>query len=193
MYNEYNQEKNADVLSTVYGVLFHPVDTFRNANYEKPYKFPLCIILFAVLFLTILGNDTWGVGFFSVYMAKTINIACYWLFFSFFIDIMARMFNISDKYPKLLTLMAYSFIPWIFLAPLKLLKNFSEFTEVIATVLLLGVWFWTVALQMLAISETYGLPRKNAIIILFLPFIGTILYFIWLADFFMKLVQLSGL
>ena len=189
----YNSENNTDILATVYGVLFHPVETFRNADWEKPYKFPLCVILFAVLFLTILGNDTWGIGFFSMYMARAINISCYWLFFSFFIDIMARMFNIKDKYPKLLTLMAYSFIPWIFLAPLKLLKSFSEFTEVISMILLLGVWLWTIALQMLAISETYEIPRKNAIIILFLPFIGTILYFIWLADFCMKLAQLSGL
>ena len=186
-------ENHTDVLGTIYGVLFHPVETFRSANCEKPYKFPLCIILFAVLFLTILGNDSLGIGFFSMYMARVINIACYWLFFSFFIDLMARMFNINNKYSKLLTLMAYSFIPWIFLAPMKLLKGFSEITEVFSMVLLLGIWLWTIALQMLAISETYEIPRKNAIIILFIPFIGTILYFIWVADFFMKLVQLSGL
>lgn len=184
---------NSSVFETVYGVLFHPVQTLRNTYTEKPYKFPLCIILFAALFLTILGDDALGVGFFSMYTARVVNIACYWVFFSFFIDLMARMFNINGKYSKLLTLMAFSFIPWMFLAPLKLLKNFSELTSVVAMVLLLGVWMWTIALQMLAISETYDIPRKNAIIILFIPFIGTILYFIWVADFFMKLIQLSGL
>ena len=128
-----------------------------------------------------------------MYFAKATSIAFYWIFFSFFVDIMARMFNINGKYSKILTLMAYSFMPWIFLAPLKLLKNFFFISDIIATVMVLGIWMWTIALQMLAISETYEIPRKNAIIILFIPFIGTILYFIWVADFFMKLFQLSGL
>ncbi|MCR4881917.1 MAG: YIP1 family protein [bacterium] len=187
------QIENNSNIEILYGILFHPVETYRNVCAEKPYKFPLAIILFAALFLIILSNNALEMGFFSMYSAMAFNIACYWLFFSFFIDLMARMFNIKGKYPKLLTLMAFSFIPWMFLAPLKLLKNFSELTSVIAIILLLGVWMWTIALQMLAISETYEIPRKNAIIILLIPFIGTILYFIWVADFFMKLFQLSGL
>lgn len=183
----------SNIFETIYGILFHPVETFKNAYTEKPYKFPLCIVLFSALFLTILGEDDLGIGFFSVYSAKIAGIAFYWIFFSFFVDLLARMFNIAGKYSKLLTLMSYSFMPWIFLAPLKLLKNFSAPTEVLSMILLLGVWFWTIALQMLAISETYSIPRKNAIIILFIPFIGTILYFMWVADFFIKLFQFSSL
>ena len=182
-----------NIFETVYGILFHPVETFRNVFSDKPYKFPLGVVLFSALFLTMLGNDAFGVGFLGVFFSKAVGLIVYWLFYAFFIDLMARMFNIKGRYSKLLTLMSFSFIPWMFLAPLKLLKGFSEWTSVIAVLLLLGVWLWTIALQMLAVSETYEIPRKNAIIILLIPYLGTILYFIWVFDFFIKLSQVAGL
>lgn len=182
-----------NILDIVYGVLFHPVETFRQADYQKPYKLPLILVLFAALFMTILNNDSFGLAFFAKFFLTSFNIICYWLFFSFFVDLMARMFDFNDKYPKLLTLISFSFMPWMFLAPLRFIKNISEYIDAIAVLALLGVWLWTVALQIVAISETYEIPRKNAIIILLIPFIGMILYFVWVVDFFQKLFQIAGL
>jgi hypothetical protein len=90
-----------------------------------------------------------------------------------------------------LSLTALAFVPWIFLAPLKLLKstNFSS----LAVVLILGIWIWSVVLQILAISESYGITRKKAIIVMFIPFIASILYWIWTVDFFVKIFQISQL
>ena len=180
-----------NILELFYNILFHPSETFKNAETSKPYKLPLFIVLFAAIFLTILSGNKNENNLIFLYILQSINLIIYWLFFSFFVDLAARMFGIENKFNKLLTLISFSFIPWIFLAPLKLLKN-SVFSDV-ATILILFVWFWTIALQMLGISETYNIPRKNAIIILLLPFLGTILYFTWLTDFFVKLFQISWL
>lgn len=184
---------NNSIAEIFYGILFTPSETFKNFSYEKPYKLPVLLVMLAAVFLLLLGNDNFTLMTIFVWIAKTIGLITYWLFFAFFVDLMARMFNLSGNFAKLLTLTSLAFVPWIFLAPLKLLKNAHPALSEIAIVLLLGVWLWTVILQILAISETYDIPRKNAIIILLLPFFGWILYSIWMVDFFVKLFQFSSL
>ena len=176
-----------------YNILFHPVKTFREFPCEKPYKLPLLLVFLSSIFLLLLSEDSFGFMTLLSFMFKAINLVIYWLFFAFFVDLMARMFNIQGNYAKLLTLTAFSFVPWIFLAPLKLLKNAGYHSSDVAVTLILCVWIWTIALQVLAISETYNIPRKNAIMIILIPFLGCILYFIWAVDFFVKLFQISGM
>ena len=184
---------NTSISEIFYGILFAPSETFKNFSYEKPYKLPVLLVMLASMFLLLLGNENFTLMTIFVWVGKTVGLATYWIFFAFFVDLMARMFNLDGNFSKLLTLTSLTFVPWIFIAPLKLLKNSHPALGEISIILLLGVWFWTVALQILAVSETYNIPRKNAIIILLLPFLGWILYFIWMIDFFVKLFQFSSL
>ncbi len=176
-----------------YNILFHPVIAFREFSYDKPYKLPLLLVFLISIFLLLLNEDSFSFATLLVFFFQSFNLIVYWLFFAFFVDLIAKMFNLAGNYSKLLTLTSLAFIPWIFLAPLKLLKNASFYTSDLAVTLLLGVWIWTISLQVLAISETYNIPRKNAIIILLIPFLGCILYFVWAVDFFIKLLQFSTL
>lgn len=182
-----------NIFEKFYEILFSPSEAFKYFPCEKPYKAPLLIVVLAACFLLLLSEHNFGLMTIAVLIFKIIGLVVYWLFFAFFVDLMARMFNSTGNYAKLLTLTAFSFIPWIFLAPLKLLKGLNAFTSEVAIFLIIGVWGWTIALQMLAVSETYNIPRKNAIIILLLPFVGCTLYFIWMVDFFVKLFQIYNL
>ncbi len=180
---------------TFFNILFRPVETFQNFSTEKPYKLPFAIVVIASCFLSVLFSREGQFNplvIFS-YVFDSIGLVIYWLYFAFFVDLMAKTFTLQSNYAKLLTLTSLSYIPWIFLAPLKLLKNVCSLTAEIAIILIFGVWIWTITLQILAISETYSIPRKNAILILLLPFLGCILYLTWVIDFFVKLAQFANL
>ncbi len=184
-----------NLTESFFNILFNPVETFKNFESEKPYKLPLIIVITASFFLSLLFLSQTELSTLSIFsfIYKGFWLVIYWLFFCFFIDLMARIFMRQGYFAKLLTLTSLSFVPWIFLAPLKLLKNAGAFASTIALILIFGVWIWTFALQILAISETYSIHRKNAIIIFLIPFLGSILYLIWLVDFFNKLAQFSTL
>ena len=182
-----------NIAEIFYDILFHPVQTFRKIPFDKPYKYPLLLVFLSSIFLLLLSEDSFEFATMLSFVFKAVTLIIYWLFFAFFVDLMARMFNLEGHYSRLLTLTAFSFVPWIFLAPLKLLKNAGDYSSDIAVTLILCVWIWTIALQVLAISETYNIPRKNAIIIILIPFLGCILYFMWTIDFFVKLFQISGM
>lgn len=180
-----------NILNIFYGILFNPVETMKSFSYEKWYKMPAFLMLLASLFLLILTNTNYDLGTLFLFFSKTTNLLIYWIFFAFFVDLLAKIFQSQSHFEKLLSLTSLAYIPWIFLAPLKLLKstNFSS----LAVILILGVWLWTVILQILAISETYDISRKKAIIVMFIPFIASILYWVWSVDFFVKIFQISQL
>ena len=180
-----------NILNIFYGILFNPVETMRSFSCEKSYKTPVFIMLLASLFLLILINTNYDFGTLFLFFSKTINLFLCWIFFVFFVDLMAKIFQNQSHFGKLLSLTSLAYIPWIFLAPLKLLKN-TNFSS-LAVILILCVWLWTVILQILAISETYGISRKKAIIVMFIPFVASILYLVWSVDFFVKIFQISQL
>ena len=185
----------AKFFETFYGILFHPVETFRNFDCAKSYKMPLAVVLLMSLFLFIIKNSIFIFSFGTLfeYIFNAIGLIIMWLFFAFFVDMLAKIFNIESGYNRLLTLTAFGLVPWIFLAPVKLLKGLGQTTSDIASILLVGIWIWTIVLQILAVSETYKIPRENAIILMFIPFTGFILYICWTWDFFAKLIQFSNL
>lgn len=180
-----------NVLNIFYGILFNPVETMKSFACEKPYKIPVVIIMLASLFLLILTNSTYDTGTIFIFISKTANLFIYWVFFAFFVDLMSKIFNNQSRFERLLVLSSLAYTPWVFLAPLKLLKNTNFST--LATLLILAIWLWTIVLQILAISEAYGISRKKAIIVMFIPFIASILYWIWTVDFFVKIFQISQL
>lgn len=177
-----------------YDLLFSPSKAFDNLEYDKPYKMPLLIVLLtsSVFFLTNIKVMFTPFELFGL-AGAWLSAVIYWLFFCLFVNSCAQMFNLKSNYSKLLTLSALSTVPWLFLAPLKLLKAFSPVSSEIAVFFILIVWIWTIVLQVLAISRTYDIPSKNAIGIIIIPFLGFIVYTVWIFDFFIKMAQISAL
>ncbi len=171
-----------------YNILFNPSEAFKNISCEKAYKLPLLIIVISSFFMLNLSESTFNAETIFIFLTRTFNLIIYWLFFSFFINLIARTFNKENSFSKVLSLTAFAYVPWIFLGPLTLLKN-SVFSN-LGMFLILIVWAWTIILQIIAISEIYNIPRKNALIILIIPFLATILYIVWSTDFFIKLFQI---
>ena len=182
-------------METFYGILFHPVETFRNFQCQNSYKLPLITVCIISLFLFLLKNPGLQFTFGTLLniVTNTFGLIFSWIFFAFFIDLIARIFQQESKYTRLLTLTAFALVPWIFIAPMKLLKNINEYTSTLGSILLIGIFIWTITLQILAVSETYQIPRKNAIMIIFVPFLGGLLNIFLITDFFSKLIQFSTL
>lgn len=182
-----------NIIKIFYGTLIEPVNTFRNIGEIKNYKIPFFILCLISLFTLLLIQNVLPTDFISIYITNTVNLIIYWVFLTFFIDLIAKTFTQKSEYSRLLSLLSFSLIPLIFIAPLKLLKNSFGIFINIADILLICVWIWTICLQVIAISEAYNIPRGNAIWVLFIPFIGTILYIIWTIDFFSKIFQFAAL
>ncbi|MDD3594534.1 MAG: YIP1 family protein [Candidatus Gastranaerophilales bacterium] len=177
-----------------YDILFAPSKVFESISYDKPYKMPLLVVLLtsSVVFLTNIKVTFTPFELLGL-TGSWLSAVIYWLFFCLFVNLCAQMFNLKSNYSKLLTLSALATVPWLFLAPLKLLKAFSPLSSEIAVFFILIVWVWTVVLQVVAISRAYDIPSKNAIGIIIIPFLGFVVYTVWIFDFFLKIAQISTL
>lgn len=164
-------------LDIFYGIIFEPVNTFSNFDNKKDYKLLFLILILLSVFNLLSQN----------FISSFFSILFYSIFSAFFIDFLARIFMKNSNFFKLLILFITSFIPYIFIPPLFLLKNSYQIFENFAVLLMFALFFWTIILQIIAISKTYNIEYKNSFYLLFIPFLGMILYLLWIFDFGSKI------
>jgi len=178
-----------DFMQLIYGVLFCPTKTFRAFEEASGLKLPILVICIVSLFIYAWEKTYLGFNFFDLFLTMC-TLLFSWLLFAFFVDLLAKIFRCESFYKKLLSATAYSFLPWIFLAPINLLKNSCDIFQGLGEILLLVVWIWTIALQVIAISEIYKIKKTYSILIFLLPFLGFIIYIAWVVDFFRKITEI---
>lgn len=180
-------------LEIFYNIIFHPKETFRDFPEQKSNKLAFLIVFLISIFFFISTNINlhFQFGTFLNFLFSTIGIYAILLLWASFINFLAQIFNYENRFNKLILLMSFSLIPWIFLAPINLLNNINQYGTTIGSIFLLVIWVYSIYLQILAISETYQIPRKNAVLILFVPFIGSVLNILLLSDFFSKFIHLT--
>jgi hypothetical protein len=104
-----------------------------------------------------------------------------------FFEYIAKIFDKSGNLKTLLYLTAFSTIPWIFLAPLELLKEYGDIGYFLGLILELIIYFWTIFLYCKSLQATYNITFSRSIMLIFLPFLSTLFAFFWIIGFFTKL------
>jgi hypothetical protein len=135
-----------------------------------------------------------------------------WCFAALFVGLWAYVFSGKTRIRTLLTLSGLAALPWIFMAPISLLKSslgdvssalfglnetglaVSGAMDMMAAALFcllsMGIWLWTVLLLVTAVSETYRLSADKVVIVIAAPFAMFLVALGWLVGFVMNIRQL---
>ncbi len=176
-----------NIFSNFFDIIFSPTVAFNELKDLKPHKLPILVIFIVACFLSATNSDFSGFSsLISTFSFTLIGLIIY----SFYIDIMAKMFNLESQFERMFTLSTFALLPWIFLAPVKLLSCDIAILAILSGFLTFGIYIWVIALQILAISRAYNTPSNCAVLAIFLPFLGFCMFIGNFSDFIKQIVNI---
>lgn len=176
----------------IYRFLFEPNVVFEEIKDSPRISQGLFTLIWVNIFVFslkyVFTSDVLSVvAFFIKLLSTIISIVISWFLVGLFFEYIAKIFGRSGKLKSLLFLTSFAAIPWIFLAPLELLKNAGDVGYFFGVLLEVCVYFWTIYLYCKSLQVTYDLKFSRAVMLIFLPFIAMIFAFCWTIGFFAKL------
>lgn len=212
--------QRVDFLDLFYGTLFHPVATFKRiAAPDQPDNRVLMQSLLSVMLVSAMAPliklANFGGSLKHLWLAVPFSIFSgifMWCFAALFVGLWAYAFSGVARIRTFLTLSGLASLPWIFMAPVGLVK--SDLGE-ISTALLgrdemglavswavdmigvalfcllgMGIWLWTVLLLVTAVTESYRLSADKVIIVITAPFAMFLVSLGWVIGFILNLRQM---
>jgi len=181
---------NSNFLENFYGTLFTPDKTFDEMKNSPNPVHGIFIVVFVSILNLLLNFKPVSSGY--LWLTLGIFYSAFsgifsWLFFALFLELIAKIFKQSGKFHSFLMLSAFALLPWIFLAPVELLKTGSGFENFIAVIFGLAIWLWTTVLMFTAVIKTYNLSFSRTLAFFAVPFAGFVLAFNWIIGFFATL------
>ena len=182
----------SDFLNNVYGMLFEPKKTIEKLS-EKPEVFQsVLLMIFISFFLSILffgvGKNIFLFLFFSIWICFTSVV--WWMLLAAFYELVANIFVQKSKYKSVLCLLSFCLLPWIFMAPLELLKNAGVCGSFIGIYGELALWIWTGVLMFFSLKKVYELKALRAFLFLILPFIAGVVSLNLFISFIVNIVKI---
>jgi len=184
-----------DFLDNIYGILFSPKETFDKLI-QNPPIFQGFIIVLLVSIISPLVNFEFCESIkcifllgFKIFSSAFIGVVS-WLFFASFIEIVASVFKQPGRIKEFLTLSAFALFPWVFIAPVELVKSAGILGNVFGILFGFVIWLWVTVLTFIAVMKTYSLSFGRTVILLTLPFFAGFLAFNWIVGFFVTLFNI---
>ena len=116
-----------------------------------------------------------------------VSIVFSWVLLTVLFEYIAKIFDKSGKFKLLFCLSSYSVIPWIFMAPMQLIKNVGDVGYFFAVLFEVLIYLWTIFLYVKSLEVTYDLSFSRAIMLIFLPIVGMLFAIPWIIGFFIKI------
>ena len=176
-----------NIFSNFFDIIFSPTVAFNELKDLKPHKLPILVIFIVASIISATNNNFAG---FSSLVATFSFTLIGLIIYTFYIDVMAKMFNLESQFSRMFTLSAFSLLPWIFLAPVKLLNCDIFILALLSGFLSFGICIWVIVLQVLAISRAYNTPSNCAVIAIFLPFFGFCMFISSFTNFISQLINI---
>lgn len=184
------------LLENAYGSIFHPTSTFEKmSEIEKPPVLQAFIILVLISIIEAITSfsGTNIIAFGLITFAYIFIAVISWFFVGAILDFFYSTFSRSHRLDHILTVTAFSLLPWLLIAPIDLYKHAGIMGIAVAIVLSLLVWVWTVVLFVLALTKVLQISIGRTILLLLMPFLGTIIALSWLSGFISNLMSITNI
>jgi hypothetical protein len=194
-----SQALASSYLNVFYGVLFHPLDTFKTlAEGKEPDS---RLLLYALLSVVVVSAAAPIIRFaavgskadtlaFAIPISSVMGVLA-WVLVGLVIALLSYAFSGKIRYRTFLVLSGLSTLPWLLMAPISLLKaGLGLLGVILCAVFGLSVWLWAVLLFALAIVITYEMTADRVMIVLAAPFAMTLIFFGWVFGFLGNIVNL---
>ena len=115
------------------------------------------------------------------------SIYFFWFITALFFEFIAKVFGKAGNIRQLLMLSSYSLLPYIFMAPLEMMKKFSSTGYFWGTKFELLLFLWVIIIYASSLAKTYDLKKSSSYLLVFLPLVSFLFAFIWLIGSFFNL------
>lgn len=183
-----------EFLQNIYGLITAPVITLKKLKQNNPLAQGFIIVtaisMLTPIFNNMLNNDNFFTG--SILALSIFSLAVgiiSWIAFAGFMELFAYVFNQNGNFKTMLTLSAFSLIPWILLGPAFLLKQAGPIFEGIGILISFFIFIWALILFFVAVAISYNLTATRCIIFALMPFIASIIHLYWFIYFIQNLIQ----
>ena len=180
-----------DFFENIYSVIFSPKAFFEREDITVSIRLAVVTVVFIALInkltLGIFDGSILSLMFIFSLFYSIISTVFIWFLTALFFEYIARIFDRGKKLEKILFLTAFVPIPYIFFAPLNLIKQIGEIGYILATIIEFVLYFWIIFLYALALKAAYNITISRAYMLIFLPFVASYFAVYWLVCFISKL------
>jgi len=187
-----------NISTNFYNIIFNPKQTLENLRDHPDISSAIVVFSFVVFFRFTLNYDFQPYSFnifgylFSGLFA-VVGALIGWFLLGLFFEFSAKIFGKSGNLEKFLCLSAYATIPWIFTAPVNILKTSGAIGYFFSVILQLLLYFWIIYLFAKSLQLAYDLSFSRVVMLIFLPFIASLFAFSWAIGIISKIAYMFGM
>ena len=180
------------VFENIYYLILKPDLALEMISNNLSISYSLLLVLFVSIF-----SHTLNFSFNCSILNNTFIFFCsliFSIFITFFLWIMecstfalmSKIFTNNSKFLKLLCLSSYSFLPFILISPVDLLKELGAIGYFFSVIFQLFIYLWVIFLFLKTIQFTYKISLSRALILFIIPFICLFFVSLQVIDFIFK-------
>ncbi len=181
----------------IYSVIFSPKAFFEREDETCSIRLAVTTIILITAITKITTSIFDGSitnQFFILSLIWTIICGIFfWFITALFFEYTAKIFSKEGNLSKVLYYTSFAPIPYIFFAPLSLIKEIGTFGYFIGTYTQFFLALWIIFLYALAISNSYKISIARSFMLIFLPFLASIFASYWTIGLFSKLWYIFSL
>ena len=180
-----------DFFENIYSVIFSPKAFFEREDMQISTRLAICTVVFVAtiskITIGIFNGDIRNFLFIISLLGTVLSTIIIWFLTALFFEYIAKIFDRGGRIEKLLFLTAFVPIPYIFFAPLNLLKQTGDIGYLLSVNIELLLYLWIICLYAFSLKATYNLTLSRAFMLIFLPFISSFFAINWLIGFIQKI------
>ena len=175
----------------IYSVIFSPKAFFEREDISYSIRLSIATVIFIAvinkLAMGIFDSSILHWTFFFAIIGSAIITVMLWFLTALFFEYIAKIFEKDGQLKKLLFYTAFVPIPYLFFAPLNLLKNTNDVLYIIATLAEFCIYIWIIYLYILSLKTVYCITKARACMMILIPFISSFFAIYWIVCFCGKL------
>ena len=180
-----------EFFENIYSVIFSPKSFFERTDLKISIRLALATIIFIAFIGKVLSGISNGsifnITFIFSLIWHIIATIILWFLTALFFEYIAKIYDKGNNLPKLLYLTAFAPVPYLFFAPLNLLKQSCGIGYIFAANLELILYFWIIVLYAFSLRAAYNISLSRSFMLIFLPFLSSFFAIYWLISFFLKI------
>ena len=186
-----------DFFENIYSVIFSPKAFFENKEIKISVRLALATIVFIVFFSKLTSSIFDGsiskITFITSFVWNIIWSVVVWFLTALFFEYAAKIFSYYGNLNRILFYTAFAPVPYIFFAPLNLVKQATIIGYTIGSVAEFFVYCWIITLYAYSIKSSYNISFARAFMLIFLPFVSVFFVIYWGICFFVKMGYIFSL
>lgn len=182
----------------IYNVIFTPKTFFNSDQNVVSLRLAVGVVIFISAFTKItvsifnadLHSNIW---FYFSLVFDILSALFLWFITGLFFEYIAKIFNQSGKLREILFYTAYAFIPYLFFAPLNLVKNIGAFGYLLGSTFGFLLYLWIIFLYVLILSSVYKITLSRAFMLILIPIASLFFSVYWIICFLIKVCYIFSI